>query len=262
VTIYLLTFTLGSALRLPTTALSTYTSFDTSDDKTYITPPPHPPTSEPSSSGPPTPRPPPFSSLYFPTDAELDSIRATVTETASESLLATAPAPSFEEALAADEAESKAEAETKAALPQDTKAQSSKAIEDGEPPPPYTEGPSPLDSFTYMMAAAGGASSIITQVQQTAGPPINTLGGRLFIAGIASLKILIDSLAGEAAADEHITLDLRFVCRPSNEPARLTIAQRDAIHPFPRRIVDTPRVCIAVIIPQRSPSGWSHECIP
>jgi hypothetical protein len=27
------------------------------------------------------------------------------------------------------------------------------------------------------MAAAGGASSIITQVQQTGGPPINTLGG-------------------------------------------------------------------------------------
>jgi hypothetical protein len=28
-----------------------------------------------------------------------------------------------------------------------------------------------------VMAAAGGASSIITQVQQTGGPPINTLGG-------------------------------------------------------------------------------------
>lgn len=27
------------------------------------------------------------------------------------------------------------------------------------------------------MAAAGGAASIITQVQQTGGPPINTLGG-------------------------------------------------------------------------------------
>ena len=75
--------------------------------------------------GPPSPRPPPFSSLYFPTDAELDRFRATVTETACDSLLATAPAPSFEEALAEDEAECEAERETKAALPQDTKAQSS-----------------------------------------------------------------------------------------------------------------------------------------
>lgn len=153
---------------------------DPSDDKIYIAPPPHSPRSEASTSSPPSPRPPPFSSLYFPSDAELDRIRATVTESACESLLATAPAPSFEEALAEDDAECKAEAETKAALPPDTKtqAQSSKAA-DEEPPPPYTEGSSPLDSFTYVMAAAGGAASIITQVQQTAGPPINTLGGKL-----------------------------------------------------------------------------------
>lgn len=167
------------AQKLPTTALSTYDSVDPSDDKEYIVPPPQTPTSEPSSFSAPSQRPPPFSSLYFPTAAELDSIRATVAETSCESLLATVPAPSFEEALAEDDAQSKAEAETKAALPQDTKAQSSKATDEGEPPPPYTEGSSPIDSFTYVMAAAGGAASIITQVQQTAGPPINTLGGML-----------------------------------------------------------------------------------
>lgn len=154
---------------------------DYEEDKIYLAPPPHSPRSAASSSSPPSPRPPPFSSLYFPTDAELDRFRATVTETGCDSLLATAPAPSFEEALAEDQAESQAERETKAALPPDTKAQSSsgKALDDGEPPPPYTEGSSPLDSFTYVMAAAGGPASILTQVQQTTGPPINTLGGKL-----------------------------------------------------------------------------------
>ncbi len=164
----------------PTTALSTYNDLDTADDKIYTAPPPpHSPLSAASSSSPPSPRPPPFSSLYFPSDAELDRIRATVTETACDSLLTSAPAPSFEEALAEDEVECKAEAETKAALPPDTKPQSSRTVEEGEPPPPYTEGSSPLDSFSYIMAAAGGAASIITQVQQTPGPPINTLGGRI-----------------------------------------------------------------------------------
>jgi len=68
--------------------------------------------------------------------------------------------------------------ETKRALPQDTKGESSRNAKDdeAEPPPAYSEGSSPLQSFTYLMAAAGGASSIITQVQQ-GGPPINTLGG-------------------------------------------------------------------------------------
>jgi dipeptidyl-peptidase-3 len=166
-------------LNLPTTAFSNRLgdSFPTEDD-ICATPAPNSPTSKASSANPPSPRPPPFSSLYFPSDAELDCIRASVTEAVCGSLLATAPAPSFEEALAEDEAESKAAAETKAALPPDTKGESSsKGVDDGEPPPPYTEGSSPLESFTYVMAAAGGAASIITQVQQTAGPPVNTLGG-------------------------------------------------------------------------------------
>jgi dipeptidyl-peptidase III len=170
-----------SPVKSPTTALSRPTlPIDHEaehEDKIYLAPPPHSPRSEASSSSPPSP--PPFSSLYFPTAADLDRLRAKVTETASDSFFATAPAPSFEEALAEDEVEveSKAEHETKASLPQDTKGQSSgKGVDDGEPPPPYTEGSSPLDSFNYVMAAAGGAASIITQVQQT-GPPINSLGG-------------------------------------------------------------------------------------
>ncbi|OAP57087.1 hypothetical protein AYL99_09200 [Fonsecaea erecta] len=211
----------------PTTALLRFNhSFDNDDtdqdheDKIYIAPPPHSPRSEASSSSPPSPRPPPFSSLYFPTDAELDRIRATVTEAPCDSLLASAPAPSFEEALAEDELESKAERETKAALPQDTKAQSSsgKAVDDGEPPPPYTEGSSPLESFTYLMAAAGGAASIITQVQQT-GPPINTLG------------------AGEAAADEHITLDLRGTHFTLSRDELLTLPEFVLLSLFPNGLL-------------------------
>lgn len=140
---------------------------------------PQHPASEASSSSPPSPRPPPFSSLYFPPPLHLQRIKAAVTEAACESVSVTAPVPSFEETLAEDDAESKATAETKASLPRDNKGESSgKGVDDGEPPPPYTEGSSPLESFTYVMAAAGGAASIITQVQQTGGPPINALGGR------------------------------------------------------------------------------------
>lgn len=81
-------------------------------------------------------------------------------------------------------------AETKAALPPDTKDRegSSSKDDDVEPPPPYTEGSSPLESFTYIMAAAGGAASIITQVSQGGGPPVSTLG---------------------VGSDENITLELR-----------------------------------------------------
>ena len=159
--------------------MSSQPDLPTADDKIDFAPPPHSPRSQASSSGPPSPRPPPFSSLYFPSDAELDQIRAAITGTNCESLFATAPAPSFEEALAEDGAETKAEAETKAVLAaQDKKGEpSGKGVDDGEPPPPYTEGSSPLDSFTYVMASAGGPASIITQVQQTPGAPINTLGG-------------------------------------------------------------------------------------
>ncbi|KAI1626781.1 hypothetical protein EDD37DRAFT_605614 [Exophiala viscosa] len=207
----------------PTTALSKYNNLDTSDDQIYLAPPPFQSLrSGASSSSPPSQRPPPFSSLNFPTDAELDRIRATITGTACDSLLASAPAPSFEEALAEDEVGSKAEAETKAALPPDTKAQSSKAAPDeGEPPPPYTEGSSPLESFNFIMAAAGGAASIITQVQQSPGPPINTLG-----AG-----------AGEAAADEHITLDLRGTRFTLSREELLTLPEFVLLSLFPNGLL-------------------------
>ncbi|KAB8339189.1 hypothetical protein FH972_022124 [Carpinus fangiana] len=108
-------------------------------------------------------------------------------------------APPFEEsssvacaaaASAAAAAAAAAESETKAALPRDTKdSAAARDVDDGEPPPPYTEGSSPLDSFTYVMAAAGGPTSIITQVQQGGAQPLNALGN--------------------VGSDENITLELR-----------------------------------------------------
>jgi hypothetical protein len=139
-------------------------------------PPPRYPASEPSSSAPPSPRPPPFSSLYTSTAEAVEAYKTAVTEAgASASVPAYAPVTldSYEPSTSSRDVV----AETKAALPQDTKGESSKKDEDNEPPPAYSEGSSPLESFTYLMAAAGGAASIITQVQQGAAPPINTLGG-------------------------------------------------------------------------------------
>ena len=142
-----------------------------------------------------SPYPPPFSSLYFPSrnaDEQRNKACATHEEDCAtheeESPPAFAAAPPFTESSSS--AAAAAVAETKAALPRDTKVGSArKDIDDGEPPPPYSEGFSPLDSFTYVMASAGGPASIITQVSQTsAGPPINTLGG----------------------SDENITLELRY----------------------------------------------------
>ncbi|KAK7992090.1 hypothetical protein PG988_000884 [Apiospora saccharicola] len=100
------------------------------------------------------------------------------------------PPPALASAAQASTAYQDVVAETKRSLPQDNKPESSgqKSDDSNEPPPAYTEGYSPLLSFTYLMAAAGGASSIITQVQQ-GGPPINTIG--------------------DVGADETITMDLR-----------------------------------------------------
>jgi hypothetical protein len=84
------------------------------------------------------------------------------------------PQPSWPAAAA------RAVADTKAALPRDFKdaASASRDLDDGEPPPPYSEGSSPIKSFTYVMATAGGPASIITQVSQSAGvPPVSVLGG-------------------------------------------------------------------------------------
>lgn len=136
-------------------------------------PPPGYPTSEPSCSAPPSPRPPPFSSLYASTAAAVEAYKSSLTEAgASGSVPAYAPVATHQASTSSRDVV----AETKAALPEDTKGESSKKDDDSEPPPAYSEGFSPLESFTYLMAAAGGAASIITQVQQGA-PPLNTLGG-------------------------------------------------------------------------------------
>lgn len=125
----------------------------------------------------PSQAPPPFSSLYFPAQASPDRLKASVTEPDSGSPPAFSPVPAAA-VEAASTGSSRAEVETKAALSTDNKGESSsKGADDREPPPPYTEGSSPLDSFTYVMAAAGGAASIITQVQQGGPVPVNALSG-------------------------------------------------------------------------------------
>ena len=141
------------------------------EDDYYTAPPPHSP-SEASATSSLSAGPPPFSSLVFTSN---DSNRVKLTESGPASLPAFAPPPA-EEPLASAPSSSVV-ADTKASFSETKSEGPAKNTEDGEPPPPYTEGYSPLESFPYVMAAAGGASSIITQVQQTGGPPINTLGG-------------------------------------------------------------------------------------
>lgn len=137
--------------------------------------PPQYPASEASSS---CSRPPPFSSLFATAAASPSGLLA------SSSKPTAAPAYDdgsnedvvFDPDQGSDRTYLDHVAETKRALPTDTKGESSRKEDDTEPPPAYSEGSSPLNSFTYVMAAAGGAASLITQVQQT-GPPINTLSG-------------------------------------------------------------------------------------
>ena len=119
----------------------------------------------------PSTAPPPFSSLYFPSQSSPEQLPASIIEPAPPPFSPVSPAPTL----------SNVEVETKAALSGDSKGESSKSAEDEEAPPPYTEGSSPLESFTYVMAAAGGAASIITQVQQSSSAPVNTLAGRATI---------------------------------------------------------------------------------
>lgn len=145
-------------------------------------PPPQYPASEASSSS----RPPPFSSLFATVEEhspQAGKLPVSVPEVVASSSVA-APAYSYdlEDSVPFDPDQGTSRvfcdhvAETKRALPSDTKGESSRKDEDTEPPPAYSEGDSPLQSFTYLMSAAGGASSIITQVQQ-GGPPVNALGG-------------------------------------------------------------------------------------
>lgn len=167
------------------------------DDDFYTAPPPpDSPCSEASSSSAFSfsSRPPPFSSVVFESPLVTDPNRSkvAVTQPGSASLPESpppppplsppppppSPSPSVEE-LPESEPSSSLVADTKASFSPEPKGDNApgKSSADEEPPPPYTEGYSPLESFTYVMAAAGGASSIITQVQQAGGPPINTLGG-------------------------------------------------------------------------------------
>ncbi|KAL8938579.1 MAG: hypothetical protein Q9211_003146 [Gyalolechia sp. 1 TL-2023] len=107
--------------------------------------------------------PPPFSALYYTPEESPEYIEPAVAEPDSCS-----PPPPFVPAQPTGPTSpylSHFEAESKATLPRDAEAESSsRSAEEKEPPPPYSEGPSPLGSFTYIMAAAGGPASIITQV--------------------------------------------------------------------------------------------------
>ncbi|RCI10043.1 hypothetical protein L249_8503 [Ophiocordyceps polyrhachis-furcata BCC 54312] len=145
--------------------------------------PPQYPASEASSSCPPLPPPPPSFSLLFSPFPDADSSSAPG--------YSSKPRPESEP-FDPDQATARAfcdhVTETKNALPRDTKGEPSRKEDDAEPPPAYSEGDSPLLSFTYVMSAAGGPSSIITQVQQ-GGPPVNAIG--------------------DVGADEAITMDLR-----------------------------------------------------
>ncbi|KAM0462634.1 hypothetical protein ACHAPV_003457 [Trichoderma viride] len=160
-------------------------------------PPPQYPVSEASSS-----RPPPFSSLFSsvedrPGGGKFPAVLVAEGSAAARSIAAPAygsdsrapePFDTDPPATTAARAFQDPVAETKRALPRDTKGESSRKDDDAEPPPAYSEGDSPLFAFSFVMAAAGGASSIITQVQQ-GGPPINAIG--------------------DVGADETITMDLR-----------------------------------------------------
>ncbi|PNS19029.1 WHI2-like protein [Sphaceloma murrayae] len=165
-------------------------------------------------------RPPSFSShnfptLYFPAPPSTESLKALVTDSETEEPPAFAPVPPFSEASSSTYPT--VVAETKAALPRDTKEGPSKGdLDDGEPPPPYTEGTSPVDGFTYVMAAAGGAASIITQVQQTGPAPINTLQG---------------------SSDEHINLDLRGTRFTLSRDELLTLPEFVLLSLFPNGLL-------------------------
>lgn len=203
-------------------------------------PPPRYPASEASASNSSAFRPPPpFSSLYAEPDSHvvasvlepLEPYKHAVADAdadadgaASTSAAAPAYAPPFDQvnsapstsASSAAAATSQFQDETKRALPQDTKGHpgesSQSKEEESEPPPAYSEGYSPLHSFTYLMAAAGGASSIITQVQQ-GGPPINTLG--------------------DVAPDETITMDLRGTRFTLSRDELLTLPEFVLLSLFP-----------------------------
>ncbi|KAL2197912.1 hypothetical protein P885DRAFT_68111 [Corynascus similis CBS 632.67] len=182
-------------------------------------PPPQYPASE--ASGPSAFRPPPsFSSLFPSQDNDASesllepcapykhaagSTDQEATASAS-SLAAPAYAPADDDQVEPESSNSASavrqfQDETKRALPQDSKGSRAKD-EETEPPPAYSEGSSPLHSFTYLMAAAGGASSIITQVQQ-GGPPLNPLGD---VPGDETILMDLRGTRFKLSRDELLTL--------------------------------------------------------
>ncbi|KAM7224048.1 hypothetical protein V8F06_000521 [Rhypophila decipiens] len=191
---------------------------------TSRSPPPQYPASEASASSSNFRSPPPFSSLFATLDPEtaasvfepsVEPYKDSANDDADEGPSSPAAAPAYSDPLVTQPSNSASrfQEETKRALPQDTKGESSRTKEEeAEPPPAYSEGSSPLLSFTYLMAAAGGASSIITQVQQ-GGPPINTLG--------------------DGAADETITMDLRGTRFSLSRDELLTLPEFVLLSLFP-----------------------------
>ncbi|KAF2761526.1 hypothetical protein EJ05DRAFT_496436 [Pseudovirgaria hyperparasitica] len=178
-----------------------------------------------------SPDPPPFSSLYFPfTPSNGEHYKDTSPDVTCETLPAFAAVAPTHTHEPSSSAATSVLAETKAALPRDTKEKegsSNKELDDGEPPPPYSEGSSPLDSFTYVMATAGGPQSLITQVSQGGGPPINTLGG---------------------ASDENITLDLRGTKFTLSRDELLTLPEFVLLSLFPNGL-----------LPDGQMNSYNHE---
>lgn len=208
----------SAGLRIALVGEDEIPSYDEADnesiDRGPPLPPPQYPAPEASSS-----RPPPFSSLYAsrgpPEDDEVD-----VHNASGEGASASSAAPAYAAvACATSDPAPHSSAfydpagETKRALPRDTKGESSRKDDDAEPPPAYSEGPSPLHTFTYLMAAAGGASSIITQVQQGGPGPVNAIG--------------------DVGADESITMDLRGTRFTLSRDELLTLPEFVLLSLFP-----------------------------
>ncbi|KAI9751806.1 MAG: hypothetical protein M4579_005892 [Chaenotheca gracillima] len=249
-------------------------------------PPPHEPPSQ---------RPPPFSSLYQQSSpSQLGERSLSLLGDCYSDLNAYAPAPPFEDRPSSSAV---AVAETKASLPVDNKREpSSKEADDDEPPPPYAEGSSPLDSFTYLMAAAGGAASILTQVQQ-GGPPVNALAGEHYFSIRAShisgymLQLEVNGVTNELASpidvggDENISLDLRGSRFTLSREELLTLPEFVLLSLFPNGLLPEGHMNafhegdvypvdydpaslqymldffrnVAQTIPSRSPSPTSHD---
>ncbi|KAI4107989.1 MAG: hypothetical protein L6R37_001271 [Teloschistes peruensis] len=162
--------------------------------------------------------PPPFSALYFPPPHPATYAGPSTAESDS------CPPPPFAPSLSRaspSRPPSALEKETKAAFSCDTKTDpSTKSVEEKEPPPPYTEGSSPLGSFTYIMAAAGGPASIITQVPQ--GEPPRPPGGHSF---------------ADVGAEENISLDLRGTRFTLSREELLTLPEFVLLSLFPNGLL-------------------------